>query len=571
MNFKQRSGLFIGLIIFFLHAYATSLPPDTAIATAHPLATKAGFKIIEQGGNAFDVAVAVTAVLAVVEPYSSGLGGGGFYLLHRARDQFEVMIDAREKAPGAAHEKLYLDDHGEIISGLSTEGPLAAGIPGIPAALVHLAEKYGKLPLKESLTPAITLANEGFEVDALYQKKVTIRLQALQKNSEAAQLFLKDAHVPPIGHRIVQRDLASTLHAIVQEGRIGFYEGHRSQMLVDGVRAGGGIWSVEDLKKYHIVERQPITGKYQNITLTTAPPPSSGGIALITILNILDTYPLHTLSSAQRKHLIVEAMRRAYLDRAKYLGDPDFVSIPTERLTHPLYAQGLRAGIHGNKATTSDSLPGPVNDLNDLREGDNTTHFSILDRAGNRVAATLSINYFFGACFVPPHTGVLLNNEMDDFVAKPGLPNTYGLIGADANAIKPGKRPLSSMTPTFLDGPNGVAILGTPGGSRIITMVLLGILSYADGNKPQQWVTAPRFHHQYLPDVIQYEAGALSEQDIKKLSEYGHHLEVVDTYGNMQAILWDKKNNTLDAASDPRGLASLELLRSKNVLPIGNL
>lgn len=551
MRFR-RYHLVIGFIVYlFTHVHAAEKPPGVAIASAHPFATEAGLALLEQGGNAFDAAIAVTAVLAVVEPYSSGIGGGGFYLLHRAQDAFEIMIDAREKAPNAAHRDIYLDAKGTVIPGLSTDGPRAAGIPGVPAALVHLANHYGQLPLEKSLAPAIKLADNGFTVNALYQKSVNRRLETLQKNPEAAQLFLKDNVVPSIGDRIIQKDLASTLRYLAAQGKAGFYQGPVAQALVEGVRVGGGIWTLDDLKQYQIVERKPITGIYRDIHVTTAAPPSSGGIALITMLNILATYPLDKLETAQRQHIIVEAMRRAYRDRAEYLGDPDFVTIPTERLTAPLYAYGLRTSIHPNKATASDSLPGVVSDI---EAGQDTTHFSILDHAGNRVAATLSINHSFGACFVPPHTGVLLNNEMDDFVAKPGVPNAYGLIGADANVIEPGKRPLSSMTPTFLTSPKGIAILGTPGGSRIITMVLLGILSYTKGHLPEQWVAEPRFHHQYQPDVIQYEPGALNDHTIKQLTDYGHHLNALEyTYGNMQAILWDKESNAVYAASDPRG------------------
>lgn len=555
----KHLGSFLAITFFSLLAFGADKPPGAAIASAHPLATDAGFEVLAQGGNAFDAAIAVTATLAVVEPYSSGIGGGGFYLLHRSEDQKTIMLDAREKAPGAAKADMYLDTDGHVIPGASIDGPLAAGIPGIPAALVHLAKNYGALPLKKSMGRAIALARSGFPVDEHYRRMAGFRLKALNRDPNAASIFLHNQAVPALGHNVVQRDLAVTLKAIARKGRSGFYEGRVAQALVDGANAGGGIWSLDDLKNYQVLEREPITGQYHGIRITAASPPSSGGIALVTMLNILQNYPLDALSTVQRKHLIVEAMRRAYRDRAEFLGDPDFVSIPVERLTHPMYAQGLRAGIHGSRATPSENLPGPVSDT---PKGIDTTHFSIIDMDGNRVAATLSINYPFGACYVAARTGVLLNDEMDDFVAKPGVPNAYGLIGADANAIKAGKRPLSSMTPTFLEGPKGIAILGTPGGSRIISMVLLGILSYAEGQKPQQWVSMPRFHHQYMPDVIQFETKAMSKSEIAQLRAYGHQLkDVGDGYGNMQAILWDTKANKLFAASDPRGLGKAQVIK----------
>ena len=467
---------------------AASAPGKNAIASAHPLATQAGMEILAAGGNAFDAAVAVTAALAVVEPYSSGIGGGGFWLLHRASDGFQTMVDGRETTPAAGHRDMYLDKEGNVIPGASMDGPLSAGIPGVPAAMGHLAKNYGTLPLAKTLAPAIKLANQGFEVDAYYARMAGFRLQAIQASPEASRLFLKDNAVPPEGHVITQPDLALTLQAIADKGFDGFYKGEVAKKLVDGVRANGGIWTLKDLANYQIKERQPITIRYRDMNITTAAPPSSGGVALATILNILEGYDLKSADEATRKHLIVEAMRRAYRDRAIYLGDPDFVDVPVAQLSDKNYAAGLRASIRADKATPSSSLPG----IHSPAGGFHTTHFSILDKAGNRVSATVTVNYPFGSGFVPAGTGVLLNDEMDDFSAKPGTPNAYGLVGAEANAIAPGKRPLSSMSPSFIDTQDRVAVLGTPGGSRIITMVLLGILDFADGNGPQSWVSKGR-------------------------------------------------------------------------------
>ena len=538
------------LLFAWLPALHADVAPADAIASAHPLATEAGREILAAGGNAFDAAVAVTAALAVVEPMSSGLGGGGFWLLHRARDNRDVMIDGREKAPLTAHRDMYLDEQGEVIPTLSVDGPLAAAIPGTPAAIAHLAEHYGRLSLAKSLAPAIRLAQQGFPVDALYRNQAEFRLEVLRASPAAARVFLADGHVPATGTVIKQPDLAHTLQTIARHGAKGFYEGALATRLVQGVRAAGGIWSEDDLANYTVMERAPVRGHYQGIRITSAPPPSSGGIALITILNILAGYDLENLPTLTRAHLIIEAMRRAYRDRADYLGDPGYTKVDVTRLTHPFYAAGLRATIRPDRATPSASLPGTL----PAPASPHTTHFSVLDSVGNRVAATLTINFPFGSGFMVPDTGVLLNDEMDDFSAKPGAPNVYGLVGGEANAIAPGKRPLSSMTPTFLEDEHGVAILGTPGGSRIISMVLLATLDFAAGHGPDSWVNLKRFHHQFLPDVVQYEPGALTPEVIAGLEQIGHDLKALDdSYGNMQAIFWDRKQGT-SAASDPRGI-----------------
>ncbi len=544
------------LLILWLPAQATEHPPAAAVASAHPLATAAGHEILAAGGNAFDAAVAVSTALAVVEPYSSGLGGGGFWLLHRAADGHEVMVDGREKAPLAARHDLYLDARGEVVPGRSIDGALAAAIPGEPAALVHIARRYGRLPLSRSLAPAIRYAREGFEVSEHYRLMASFRLDALRASPAAARTFLKDGAVPPLGHRIRQPALAQTLERLARQGSKGFYAGATGKALLEGVAAAGGIWSEEDLRTYGVVERPPMHGSYRGLRITTAAPPSSGGVALLQMLNILSGYDWAALTEADRVHLAAEAMRRAYRDRAEFLGDPDFVTVPVTRLTDPAYAAQQRAGIDPQRATPSSALAA----AGAAPGGNHTTHFSILDREGNRVAATLSINYPFGSGFMPEDSGVLLNDEMDDFSAKPGVPNAYGLVGAAANAIAPGKRPLSSMTPTFVDGPGGTAILGTPGGSRIITMVLLGVLEFAAGSEPADWVARPRFHHQYLPDVLQFEPGALTEEVQDELTLRGHALQQAQQpWGNMQAVWWDRKGGRVLAASDPRGEGRAEV------------
>lgn len=526
-------------------------PARGAIASAHPLATAAGREMLEQGGNAFDAAVAIGAALGVVEPAGSGLGGGGYWLLHRARDEFEVMIDARERAPGAASADMYLDAKGDVIPRLSLDGPLAAAIPGTPAALVHISAKYGRLPLAAALVPAIRLARHGVPVTPRYRRLARWRLNAFAASPAAARVFLNHGAVPEEGFVIHQPDLAIVLQRISEQGRNGFYSGSTARQLVAGVRQAGGIWSLDDLSTYKVVERAPITGRYRGLRITSASLPSSGGMVLMQILNILGPYQLEKLSRVERTHLIVEAMRRAYRDRARYLGDPDFINVDVDKLLSDEYTAALRRTIDPERATPSN--PADVVAAGD--SGDQTTHFSVFDSEGNRVAATLTINSAFGSGFVPPGTGVLLNNEMDDFVAKPGVANLYGLVGAEANAIAPGKRPLSSMTPTFLESDDRVVVLGTPGGSRIITMVLLVALEVtARRGGPEDWVALSRFHHQFLPDVIQIEPGAIDGADIIALRAMGHRVEQRNRrYGNMQIVTWDKALNRSDAASDPRG------------------
>jgi len=531
---------------------------QAAIASAHPLATQAGLQILRQGGNAFDAAVAVTAALAVVEPYSSGIGGGGFYLLHRVRDGHEVMLDARERAPLEAHRDMYLDDSGNPIPKSSINGPLSAGIPGIPAALVKLAEEYGRLPLSQSLAAAIDLAESGFKVDKYYRRMAGFRLDALRQSSDAERIFLNKGNLPDTGTLIRQPELAGTLRLISEKGHKGFYSGALASKLVQGVRDAGGIWTLKDLGQYKVIKRKPITGQFHDMRITTAAPPSSGGVVLVEILNILEAYDWSKLNDLERTQKIIEAMRLAYRDRAEYLGDPDFVKMPLKQLLSKEYAASLRLGIRPDAPTPSSALPPvPVSGS----KGADTTHFSILDAEGNRVSATLSINYPFGSCFVVPGTGVLLNDEMDDFSIKPGSPNVYGLVGAEANAIEPGKRMLSSMTPTFLDDGKRLAILGTPGGSRIITMVLLGSLEFHEGRDALAIVTRPRYHHQYLPDLVQHEADAFGTGLLQSLNHMGYSMKVVDhPYGNMQAIIMDKQTGQLQAASDPRGIGQAEVV-----------
>lgn len=534
---------------------AEKAPGKAAIASAHPLASQAGLEILAKGGNAFDAAVAVAGALAVVEPSGSGLGGGGFILIHRASDGLNMMIDAREKAPAAATRDMYLGPDGKPVPGLSTGSALAAGIPGEPAGLALLAQKYGKLPLKTSLAPAIRLAHQGFPLYERLQNIIANKVPQLKRSPDAAHAFLtKKGEVPPVGYVIKRPDLAASLELFAAKGADGFYKGAFAKKMADGVRKLGGIWTEEDLASYTAVERAPIVGTYKGARIISASPPASGGIALVDALNILEAYDLKAEDPITRIHLIVESMRRMHRDRAIYLGDPDFVKIPVEMLTSKHYAEGQRTSLRLDRATPSEVLP---SEAIDAAHGQHTTHFSIIDRDGNRVGMTITLNLLLGSGLMVPGTGILLNNEMDDFSIKPGTPNVYHLIGAEANAIAPGKRPLSSSTPTFVESDRGVMVVGTPGGSYIIGMVLLATLDFVDGKSAQQIVSAPRFHHQYYPDVIQYEPGAFTDAQVKALSDRGHKLQLSGRkWGNLQVVLWDYATGSVEAASDPRGVGA---------------
>lgn len=534
-------------------------PPGAAVASAHALATDAGIEILGKGGNAFDAAVAVSAVLSVVEPISSGLGGGGMWLLHDARSGRDVFIDGRETAPAAATPERFLDKNGNLDPDRAQNGPWSAGIPGLPAMLVHVAETYGQLPLAQSLAPAIRIARDGFPVYPRMARGYAVKRKVMDRYPGTRAVFSPNGKPIAEGDLFRQPDLAATLERLAAQGFDGFYRGTTAKRLVAGVNAAGGQWTLAELAAYQVKEREPIRFRYHDWTITTAPPPSSGGIALAQMLQILEPYDLKAMPEAERVHMVVESMRRAFRDRTFYLGDPDFVGIPQRLLLSPEYAAGLRAGIDPGRATPSDLLSGQPTPLED----EETTHFSIIDAEGNRVAATQTVNLLYGSGLIPPGTGVLLNDEMDDFALKPGTPNAFGVMGYEANAPKPGKRMLSSMTPTFMESPDKVVALGTPGGSRIITMVLLGILGYDAGLDAQQVAALPRYHHQWLPDVIDAEPRAISAEAAAKLRAMGHALELPPAeaeggrgsshvWGNLQTVEWDRRSDALRGGSDPR-------------------
>ena len=538
-------------------------PNGAAIASQHHLATDAGHEILARGGNAFDAAVAVSSTLSVVEPISSGLGGGGFFLLHDGKTGREVMIDARETAPASATPARYLDAQGKLDRDKAENGPMSAGIPGLPAGLVHLAKKYGRLPLSVSLAPAIRLARDGFDVYPRMVNEYADRKDVMERYVGSRKVYLADGDPPKLGEKLRQPELAHTLELLAARGTDGFYRGEIAQKIVADVNKYGGTWTAADLVGYTIKERVPIRVKYRDWDIVTVPPPSSGGVVLAEILQILEGWDLARLDEPHRVHIIVEAMRRAYRDRGQYLGDPDFVQMPIARLTSDDYAAGLRASILPDKATPSTMLPSEKSPL----DGDNTSHFSIIDDEGNLVSATQTVNLAYGSGMVVDGGGFLLNDEMDDFALQPGTPNAYGVLGYDANAVAPGRRPLSSMAPSFMIGKDRIAVLGAKGGSRIITQVLIGMLGIEQGLSPQQIVALPRFHHQYLPDTIVMEPGALTPQTVKALAAMGYNFtqspEPWTFY--MHAVEWDRRSNTLSGGADPRNPVGSARVVPRNV------
>ncbi|MGH8109267.1 MAG: gamma-glutamyltransferase [Arenimonas sp.] len=525
-------------------------PSGAAIASSHFLATQAGHEILAKGGNAFDAAIAVSSTLSVVEPISSGIGGGGFFLLHDAKTGRDIFIDARETAPASASPAKYLDANGELDRDKAENGPMSSGIPGLPAGLVHLAKRYGRLPLSESLAPAIRYARDGFDVYQRMVEQYAERKDVMERYDGTRKVYLADGDGPEVGEKFVQADLAHTLELLAKYGNDGFYRGEVADRMLADIKKYGGDWIAADLTGYKIKERAPIRFKYRDWDVVTAPPPSSGGVVLAEILQILEGWDLSKLDEAHRVHIVTEAMRRAYRDRTFYLGDPDFVDMPIARLISDDYAAGLRASILPNKATPSAMLPGE----NPPLEGVNTTHFSIIDGDGNMVAATQTVNLAYGSGQIVEGAGFLLNNEMDDFALRPGTPNAFGVLGFDANAVAPHRRMLSSMTPTFMIGKDKISVLGGKGGSRIITLVLLGMLGIEQGQGSAQIVALPRYHHQYLPDTIFMEPNAITPESVIALQAMGYQIDQSKTMGTqfLHSVDWNLNTNTLEGGADPR-------------------
>lgn len=528
------------LTLWMLNTLAASQAPVAGehgmVVTAQHLATHVGVDVLKAGGNAVDAAVAVGYALAVVYPAAGNLGGGGFMTI-RLADGRTTFLDFREKAPLAATADMYLDSDGNVVPGASTYGHLAVGVPGTVSGMELARAKYGTMPPARLIAPAIRYAQEGFVLKQGDIDMLETATEKFRNDQASAAIFLRHGKPFKAGQKLVQHDLANTLKLIAEHGAAGFYAGPVGKAIVASSRAGGGIITQADLNEYNAHERKPVECSYRGYVIVSAPPPSSGGVALCEMLNILEGYPLQELSyrSAQAVQYQIEAMRHAYVDRNSYLGDPDYVRNPVKHLLDKDYAAQIRAAINPQHAGVSmDIKPGVA-----PHEGNNTTHYSIVDQWGNAVSVTYTLNDWFGAKVTAAGTGVLLNNEMDDFTAKIGVPNNFGLVQGEANVIAPGKRPLSSMSPTIVtrDG-KPVMVLGTPGGSRIITVVLLTILNVIDyGMDVQQAVDAPRFHQQWLPDYTNLEPGALSPDVRQTLEGWGQQFGDPQPANHVTAIL----------------------------------
>lgn len=540
--------LFVTLTLLWVAPLAHAAPVQAKswmVASAHPLASKAGDEILAAGGNAVDAAVATSLALSVVEPYSSGLGGGGFAVVWIAGGA--EALDFRETAPAAATRDMFLRS-GKADTSLSQDGGLAVAVPGLVRGLTELHRKHGRLPWAQVVAPSLALARDGFAVTPLLRAR--IGASRLRLSPAARAVFMPGGKTPEVGATLVQADLASTLQAISQQGDAGFHEGPVAEKLVAAVQAAGGLVTAEDLKGYRPVWRTPIQGAYRGYTVWSMPPPSSGGVHLVQMLAFLSGFDLAKTGRgrAATVHPMIEAMKLAYADRSRLLGDPDFVEVPVERLTSVKYAEEQRARFRPDRAL-------PVSEVEGAREPEHTSHFSIVDGDGNAVACTQTVNLGFGSGLIAEGTGVVLNDEMDDFAAAPGVPNAFGLVGNEANAVAARKRPLSSMTPTIVTRDGKVRLVaGSPGGSRIITTVLQVVINVLDhGMDVAAAVKAPRIHHQWTPEDVLLEPDALDASQRTALTALGHKV-VVSTFGtNVQAIAVDPKTGRLTGASDPRG------------------
>ncbi|MFV0141717.1 MULTISPECIES: gamma-glutamyltransferase [Empedobacter] len=522
-----------------------------AVVTAHPEASKVGVEILKKGGNAIDAAIAVQFALAVVYPNAGNIGGGGFLVYRDAKGKTDAL-DYREKAPLKASEDMYWDKNGNAITDLSLYGQFAAGVPGTVDGMVKAHEKYGKLNWKELVQPAISLAQKGFKITKQQANELTNKHNDFVKyNSKTNALTSKSSWKE--GDLLIQKELANTLKLIQKKGRAGFYEGKTADLIVKEMKRGNGIISHEDLKQYQSVWRTPVSGNYKGLKVISMPPPSSGGIALVSLFQSIEDYPINKwgFQADSTIQVMVEAERRVYADRAEHLGDPDFIKVPQKQLLDKSYNVSRMKDFSFDKATPSSAIKaGKIIG----KESMETTHYVIVDKDGNAASVTTTLNNSYGSLVVVEGAGFLLNDEMDDFSVKPGTPNLYGLVGGKANAIEPSKRMLSSMTPSILEKDGKLfMVVGTPGGSTIITSVFQAILNVVDfGMTMQEAVAAPRFHHQWLPDQIDYEPNAISENVRESLKQKGYTLKERKPYGRVEGILVNT-DGTYQAGADPRG------------------
>ncbi|MFT3778768.1 MAG: gamma-glutamyltransferase [Ottowia sp.] len=521
------------------------------VATEQALASDIGLAVLKAGGNAVDAAVAVGFALAVALPNAGNIGGGGFMMVYDAKTARSVAVDFREVAPAAASRNMYLDDKGNVVDGKSLYTHHAVGVPGTVAGLEHALKKWGTLPLSRVVQPAIELAEKGYPVSETLAKVLNQEKANMGKWDATKAIFWKDGAPLRAGDPLVQKDLGRSLRLIARDGARAFYQGEIAQKIAAEMARHGSPMTLADLRGYKVVEREPVRGTYRGYRIVTMPPPSSGGAHLVQILNIMERWPIKDwgVNSAQTVHHVAEAMKLAYADRSEYLGDPGFVKIPLAGLTSKKYADALAQAIDANKARSAKEIkPGRPQPY----ESDQTTHYSVVDKAGNMVAVTYTLNTNFGTGIVAPGTGIVLNNEMDDFSAKPGVPNAYGLVGGDANAVAAGKRPLSSMTPTFVLDKDGKPWLatGSPGGARIITTVLQQIVNGIDfGMNPAEAASTVRFHHQWTPDELRVEKG-FSPDTLNLLRQKGQNVAVKPSMGRTQTIQVQGKE--LWGYSDPR-------------------
>jgi gamma-glutamyltranspeptidase/glutathione hydrolase len=507
------------------------------VVSAHHLASKIGNDILKKGGNAIDASIAVQYALAVVYPRAGNIGGGGFMVI-RTKDGKYDSIDYREKAPKASSRDMYLDSVGNVIPGLSRNGHLAVGVPGTVDGMFEVHKKYGKIKdFKELIQPAIDLANNGYLLTPLEIKRLNQFQEDFKKYNTSPNAFIKDTPWTQ-GNRLIQKDLGHTLELIRDKGRAGFYEGTTADKIIAEMKAGNGIITYDDLKSYHAKWRKPITGDYKNYKIISMAPPSSGGIALLQLLKMVEPYPLseYGFQSKEAMHLMIEAERRVYSDRAKHLGDNDFYHVPQDSLLNADYIKGRMNDYSMERATASDLIS--AGNFAVPLESFETTHTSVVDEEGNAVSVTTTLNSNFGSKVVVSGAGFFLNNEMDDFSAKPGVPNQFGLVGNEANAIEPEKRMLSSMTPTIIEKDGKLfMVIGSPGGSTIITAVFQVFLNVAEFGMPlDEAVFSKRFHHQWLPDVVMYENGGLTEQQMQSLKDLGHKFRDVKYMALVKAI-----------------------------------
>ncbi|XZN91446.1 MAG: gamma-glutamyltransferase [Microcoleus sp.] len=523
--------------------------------SAHPLASDAGLLVLQQGGNAVDAAVATALAISVVEPFSAGIGGGGFLLLRRAQAGTVQALDFRERAPKRATRDMYLDKQGKVRPRASLDGHLAAGIPGTVGGLYTVHREYGKLPWANLVAPAIALAENGFPVSSRFTKAVKLRQNAIDNNQAAREVFTRSGVLYKPGELLVQRDLARTLRQIATEPQ-SFYRGKIARAIASDMAKNGGLITLEDLKNYTPIWRNPVCGNFRTYQICAMSPPASGGVHLLQILNMIGDTDLKTMGrkNPDTLHLLAESMKIAYADRAEYLGDPDFVSVPVKALTSKNYGRWRRSQIQSQAKPAREVKAVDAQTLSRLvSESPETTHLTVVDTERNVVSLTFTVNGGFGAGAVAAGTGILLNNEMDDFAAAPGVPNLFGLVGGDANAIASGKTPLSSMTPVIVteNGKFRLAV-GSPGGSTIITTVLqilLNVLVY-DMNVGEA-VSAPRIHHQWLPDRLMLERGGFDGATLDQLRRRGHQIQQRESWGNANAIVVTP-DDSLEGAADPR-------------------